>query len=90
MNNNTETIEQAAHRILTEFGIKSIGDNINAHSVQDLMILMANWQQREQQLMPVIKEMIEALKEARMFIPIEFKTLHNDIQTTLDKYKNYL
>jgi len=40
-----ETLEQAAHRILTEYGIKSIGQSIGVIKVQELMVEMAKWQQ---------------------------------------------
>jgi hypothetical protein len=40
-----ETLEKAAHRILTQYGIKSIGQSIGVIKVQELMIEMANWQQ---------------------------------------------
>ena len=40
-----ETLEEAAHRILTEYGIKSIGQSIGVIKVQELMIEMAKWQQ---------------------------------------------
>ena len=39
-----ETIEEAAHRILTEYGIKSIGQSIGVIKVQELMVEMAKWQ----------------------------------------------
>jgi hypothetical protein len=35
-----ETIEQAAHRILTQYGIKSIGQSIGVIKVQELMVEM--------------------------------------------------
>jgi hypothetical protein len=40
-----ETLEEAAHRILTEYGIKSIGQSIGVIKVQELMVEMAKWQQ---------------------------------------------
>lgn len=58
----------------------------------------AGWQQREQQLLPIIKELRKALKESWLqleYINLKFKetgTTNNTmtkIQTTLDKYKNY-
>jgi hypothetical protein len=39
-----ETLEQAAHRILTEYGIKSIGQSIGVIKVQELMVEMAKYQ----------------------------------------------
>lgn len=70
MDNNTqiETVEQAAHKILTEFGVKSIGDNINAHSVKGLMILMASWQKQQdeakyKELLDSHNELLEGIKE---------------------------
>jgi len=41
---NKETLEQAAHRILTEYGIKSIGQSIGVIKVQELMVEMAKYQ----------------------------------------------
>ena len=40
-----ETLEETAHRILTEYGIKSIGQSIGVIKVQELMVEMAKWQQ---------------------------------------------
>lgn len=42
-----ETLEEAAHRILTEYGIKSIGQSIGVIKVQELMVEMAKWQQEQ-------------------------------------------
>ena len=39
-----ETLEEAAHRILTQYGIKSIGQSIGVIKVQELMVEMAKWQ----------------------------------------------
>lgn len=56
------------------------------------------WQQREQQLIPIIKELGEALIKANLYVPPKFygqgESVINDhyleIQTTLEKYKKYL
>jgi hypothetical protein len=40
-----EILEETAHRILTEYGIKSIGQSIGVIKVQELMVEMAKWQQ---------------------------------------------
>jgi hypothetical protein len=58
----------------------------------------AGWQQREQQLLPIIKELGEALNIAKKAVPQfeygqgeRFETdVYAKIQTTIDKYKNYL
>jgi len=39
-----ETLEEAAHRILTQYGIKSIGQSIGVIKVQELMVEMAKYQ----------------------------------------------
>jgi hypothetical protein len=39
-----EILEETAHRILTEYGIKSIGQSIGVIKVQELMVEMAKWQ----------------------------------------------
>ncbi len=55
---------------------------------------VAGWQEREQPLLPIIKEMGETLKEIQKscskgsVINTYWMQIH--IETTLDKYKNYL
>ena len=40
-----ETIEEAAHKILDDYGIKSMGQSIGVLEVKKLMVKMAKWQQ---------------------------------------------
>ena len=42
---NKETLEEVAHSILCDYGIKSMGESINVLQVKKLMIKMAKWQQ---------------------------------------------
>jgi phosphoribosylformimino-5-aminoimidazole carboxamide ribonucleotide (ProFAR) isomerase len=54
-----ETTEQAAHRILTEYGIKSIGQSIGVIKVQELMVEMAKWQQERMYSEEEVLEILE-------------------------------
>ena len=54
-----ETIEEAAHRILTEYGIKSIGQSIGVIKVQELMVEMAKWQQERMYSEEEVLEILE-------------------------------
>ena len=55
-----ETIEEAAHRILTEYGIKSIGQSIGVIKVHELMVEMAKWQQErmysEEEVLDILRK----------------------------------
>jgi hypothetical protein len=90
MNNNTETIEQVAESYARAF------DNDNWKALQSLILDGINWQ-KEQDL-PIIKELLEELIKANLYVPPKFygqgESVDNDhyleIQTTLDKYQNYL
>ena len=46
---NKETLEEVAHSMLCDYGIKSIGESINVLQVKKLMIKMAKWQQEQEQ-----------------------------------------
>jgi hypothetical protein len=39
-----ETIEEAAHKMLDDYGIKSMGQSIGVLEVKKLMVKMAKWQ----------------------------------------------
>ena len=39
-----ETLEEAAHEMLVDYGIKSIGQSIGVLTVKKLMVNMAKWQ----------------------------------------------
>ncbi len=41
-----ETLEEAAHKMLMDFGIMSVGESINALNVKKLMVLFAKEQQK--------------------------------------------
>ena len=40
-----ETLEEAAHKMLMDYGIMSVGESINVLNVKKLMVLFAKWQQ---------------------------------------------
>ena len=40
-----ETLEEVAHEMLVDYGIKSIGQSIGVLTVKKLMVNMAKWQQ---------------------------------------------
>ena len=54
-----ETLEKAAHRILTQYGIKSIGQSIGVIKVQELMVEMAKWQQERMYSEEEVLEILE-------------------------------
>jgi len=41
---NKETLEEVAHEMLVDYGIKSIGQSIGVLTVKKLMVNMAKWQ----------------------------------------------
>jgi len=41
---NKETLEEVAHEMLVDYGIKSIGQSIGVPTVKKLMVNMAKWQ----------------------------------------------
>jgi hypothetical protein len=97
MNTPTETVEEAANNYaLSEWGLKEIPveetvSRDRFDNSKDDFIAGAN------EMLPIIKELGEALEEAKLSIPqYEYEgAKHEDetyikIQTTLDKYKNYL
>ena len=42
-----ETIEQAAHKMLIDYGILSIGQSVGVLEVKKLMVKIAKWQQEQ-------------------------------------------
>jgi hypothetical protein len=43
-----DTLEEAAHKMLSDYGIKSMGQSIGVLEVKKLMVKMANWQQEQE------------------------------------------
>ena len=44
---NKETLEEAAHKMLMDFGIMSVGESINVLNVKKLMVLFAKEQEEK-------------------------------------------
>jgi hypothetical protein len=42
-----ETLEEAAHKMLDDYGIKSMGQTIGVLKVKELMVNFAKWQQQQ-------------------------------------------
>ena len=42
-----ETLEEAAHKMLDDYGIKSMGQSIGVLEVKKLMVKIAKWQQEQ-------------------------------------------
>ena len=80
---NQEPLEEAAHRILTQYGIKSIGQSIGVIKVQELMVEMAKWQQER---MYSEKEVIDLLVEMNSW-PTTFEG-KEDITEWFNQFKN--
>jgi hypothetical protein len=78
-----EPLEEAAHRILTQYGIKSIGQSIGVIKVQELMVEMAKWQAER---MYSEKEVIDLLVEINSW-PTTFEG-KEDITEWFNQFKN--
>jgi len=48
-----ETLEEVAHKMLNDYGIKSMGQSIGVLEVKKLMVKMAKWQQERIGLMEI-------------------------------------
>ena len=57
-----ETLEEVAHEMLVDYGIKSIGQSIGVSTVKKLMVNMAKWQKER---MYSEEDMRLAIKKAR-------------------------
>jgi hypothetical protein len=53
-----ETLEEAAHKMLVDYGIKSMGQSIGVLTVKKLMVDMAQWQAERMYSEEEVKEMI--------------------------------
>ena len=51
-----ETLEEVAHKMLVDYGIKSIGQSIGVLTVKKLMVNMAKWQQERMYSKEDLKE----------------------------------
>ena len=75
-NQKQETLEEVAHSMLCDYGIKSMGDSINALQVKKLMIKMVKWQQEQDKKLYSEEDLlnfgafvrIEDKKEKRLFL----------------------
>ena len=85
------SIEQVAEKY-AEHQLKGISDKVSKFECINDFIAGAN------EMLPIIKELGEALIKANLYVPPKFygqgESVVNDhyleIQTTLDKYQNYL
>ena len=63
-----ETLEEVAHKMLDDYGIKSMGQSIGVLKVKKLMVKMAKWQQEQDRWKTVFEEIppsnIELLAES--------------------------
>ena len=55
-----ETLEEVAHKMLVDYGIKSIGQSIGVPTVKKLMVNMAKWQAERMHSEEDLKEAFEA------------------------------
>ena len=55
------TLEEVAHKMLDDYGIKSMGQSIGVLEVKKLMVKMAKWQQQGYSEEEVLKILTEAL-----------------------------
>lgn len=84
--------ELAEKKYPYEIGYMVDDHNRTMSDLQDAFIDGAN------EMLPIIKELLETLIKANLYVPPKFygqgESVDNDhyleIQTTLDKYKNYL
>ena len=74
-----ETPEEVAHKMLVDYGIKSIGQSIGVPTVKKLMVNMAKWQaERSQSIVPFDAYNIEVFaikpdEQGKLFAYIGYK-----------------
>jgi hypothetical protein len=74
-----ETLEEVAHEMLVDYGIKSIGQSIGVLTVKKLMVNMAKWQaERSQSIVPFDAYNIEVFaikpdEQGKLFAYIGYK-----------------
>jgi hypothetical protein len=79
------TLEEVAHKMLDDYGIKSMGQSIGVLEVKKLMVKMAKWQQEgsysEEEVIDFLQEMNDwpTTFEGRIDIREWFKQLKKNI-----------
>jgi len=58
-----ETLEEFAHKMLDDYGIKSMGESIGVLEVKKLMVKMAKWQQEKSYSEEEVKDMVSKTVE---------------------------
>jgi hypothetical protein len=80
---NIETLEEAAHKMLNDYGIKSMGQSIGVLEVKKLMVKMTKWQQERS----YSEEIIDILDNVRYWetCPNSYKVI---IERFIEQFKN--
>jgi len=77
-----ETLEEFAHKMLDDYGIKSMGESIGVLEVKKLMVKMAKWQQEKS----YSEE--EMIRFASLYTNININESHLQYFNNLPKIKN--
>ena len=71
-----ETLEEVAHEMLVDYGIKSIGQSIGVSTVKKLMVNMAKWQaermQSEEEVQIILSKLLFDLKHKGISNSVEW------------------
>ena len=62
-----ETIEEVAHKILVEYGVKSMGQSLGVLEVKKLMVDIAKWQQEQDKNKYSEEEVIDLLYKKSIY-----------------------
>ena len=85
-----ETLEQVAHKILTDYGIKSMGQSIGVLEVKKLMVKMAKWQQDKGLYSE--EDMLKCFHAGAMYCATENKVYERspDFKEWLEQFKKQI
>ena len=87
---NRETLEEAAHKMLVDYGIKSMGQSIGVLTVKKLMVDMAKWQQEQDKNKFSEEDVKEAFYMGEKHVATEKKVYPQspDFETWFKQFKN--
>ena len=86
--NKQETLEEAAHKILVDYGIKSMGQSLGVLEVKKLMVDIAKWQQKrsysEEEVLNITQQLRIKLKSGVLKWQDDFEF---DLEEWFEKFK---
>lgn len=85
-----ETLEEAAHKMLVDYGIKSMGQSIGVLTVKKLMVDMTKWQQEQDKNKFSEEDVKEAFYMGEKHVATEKKVYPQspDFETWFKQFKN--